>query len=124
MLRTISLCAALAAFALPALAADPVPFRLCTGREDGNYTRAGHMLKRQVPVSSLKLEIKTIQGSIENLDRVVAGECDGAFVQSDALLVYSSRNAQVISNGATYDKLLRGFAAAKPEIQAIANPTR
>ncbi|WP_157091419.1 hypothetical protein [Methylobacterium nodulans] len=40
----------------------------------------------------------------------------------DALFVVSL--PWINANGATYDKLLRDFAAAKPEIQAIANPAR
>ncbi|MCJ2051701.1 TAXI family TRAP transporter solute-binding subunit [Methylobacterium sp. J-070] len=77
------------------LAAEPPTFRLCTGSESGNYFRAGHMLKSKA--GSLKIEVVPTPGSLDNLDKLSAGQCDGAFVQSDALLVYSSKNAQALS---------------------------
>lgn len=78
-----------------AMAADPPAFRLCTGSESGNYFRAGHILKSKA--GSLKVEVVPTQGSLDNLDKLTAGQCDGAFVQSDALLVYSSKNAAALS---------------------------
>lgn len=78
----------------PAMAQQPA-FRLCTGSDAGNYFKAGHLLKKVA--TSLKVEVVPTQGSLDNLDKVTKGECDGAFVQSDALLVYSSRNAQALS---------------------------
>lgn len=89
----LGVLAALAA--TPALAQKP-GFRLCTGGEAGNYFKAGHILKKVV--TSVKLDVISTQGSLDNLDRITKGECDAAFVQSDALLVFSSRNAQAISS--------------------------
>jgi TRAP-type uncharacterized transport system substrate-binding protein len=83
---------ALTAFSVaPAQAADK--FRLCTGNAKLNYFAAGQHLKRH----AAGVEVIESKGSLDNLDKVTAGECDGAFVQSDALLVYSSRNAKAIS---------------------------
>jgi len=73
--------------------AQTLTFRLCTGSSAGNYFKAAHHLKKLVP----SIEVVETQGSLDNLDRMLSGKCDGAFVQSDALLVYSSRNAQAIS---------------------------
>lgn len=92
ILAAVSTLAALAA--APAMAQQPT-FRLCTGSDAGNYFKAGHLLKKVA--TSLKVEVVPTQGSLDNLDKVTKGECDGAFVQSDALLVYSSRNAQALS---------------------------
>ncbi|WP_267422698.1 TAXI family TRAP transporter solute-binding subunit [Methylobacterium sp. GC_Met_2] len=78
-----------------ALAAEPPAFRLCTGSESGNYFRAGHILKSKA--GGLKIEVVPTQGSLDNLDKLSSGQCDGAFVQSDALLVYSSKNAAALS---------------------------
>ncbi len=75
--------------------AEPPAFRLCTGGEAGNYFKAGHILKSKL--SGASLEVVATQGSLDNLDRLTKGQCDGAFVQSDALLVYSSRQAQALS---------------------------
>lgn len=96
-----------AALCAGAALAQPAPaFRLCTGGEAGNYFKAGHLLKSKA--GSVAVEVVSTQGSLDNLDRVVRGECDGAFVQSDALLVYSSRNARALSSieraGALYQE--------------------
>lgn len=79
----------------PAAAAEP-GFRLCTGNEAGNYFRAGHVLKSKS--GSVAIDVVPTQGSLDNLDRMLRGDCDGGFVQSDALLVYSARNAQALSS--------------------------
>lgn len=81
--------------ATAAHAAEPPAFRLCTGSEAGNYFRAGHILKSKS--SNPRVEIIPTQGSLDNLDRIAGGQCDGAFVQADALLVYSSKNAAALS---------------------------
>ena len=79
----------------PAFATEPPTFRLCTGSDAGNYFRAGHILKSKA--SSARVEVIATQGSLDNLDRLVGGQCDGAFVQADALLVYSAKNAAALS---------------------------
>jgi TRAP-type uncharacterized transport system substrate-binding protein len=91
-MRSILIAAAIAIAGASALTACKVhaqtapPFKLCTGRDDGNYFKAGHELRKRAG----NVEVLTSQGSLENLDRLVKGECQGAFVQSDALLVYSA----------------------------------
>lgn len=80
----------------PAVAQQAKPtFRVCTGGAEGNYIKAAHILKSKT--TSVTVEPVVTQGSLDNLDKVIRGECDGAFVQSDSLLVYSSRNAQALS---------------------------
>lgn len=68
-------------------------FRLCTGNAKLNYYAAGQYLKRH----ARDVEVIETKGSIDNLDKITNGECDGGFVQSDALMVYSQRNAKAIS---------------------------
>lgn len=75
----------------PAQAAEK--FRLCTGNAKLNYYAAGQHLKRH----AAGVDVIETKGSLDNLDKVTAGECDGAFVQADAMLVYSQRNAKAIS---------------------------
>ena len=87
--------AALSALASSPAMAQQLTFRRCTGSDAGNYFKAGHLLKKVA--TPLKVEVVPTLGSLDNLDKVTKGECDGAFVQSDALLVYSSRNAQALS---------------------------
>ncbi|ACL59113.1 TAXI family TRAP transporter solute-binding subunit [Methylobacterium nodulans] len=94
-MRSLLLVSAALLASCAAQAAEPPAFRLCTGSEAGHYFRAGHLLKSKA--SSVQLEVIPTQGSLDNLDKIVAGQCDGAFVQADALLVYSARNAQALS---------------------------
>ena len=76
--------------------AEAPKFRLCTGNNQLNYFKAGHMLKSKS--AATQVEVVETKGSLDNLDKVTSGECDGAFVQSDAMLVYSNRNAKAISS--------------------------
>jgi TRAP-type uncharacterized transport system substrate-binding protein len=81
----------------PAMAAGAAPaFRLCTGNAALNYFKAGHYFKQAS--TSVPIEVIESKGSLDNLDKVTAGECDGAFVQADSLLVYSAKNAKAISS--------------------------
>lgn len=76
--------------------AQALRYRLCTGDSNLNYFKAGHMMKKRQPTGVI-IEVVETKGSIDNLDKIAAGECDGAFVQNDALLVYSQKNAAAIS---------------------------
>lgn len=78
-----------------AYAAEKPKFRLCTGNSALNYYKAGHFLKKQA--GNVAVDVVETKGSIDNLDKMSAGECDGGFVQSDAMLVYSGKNAAAIS---------------------------
>lgn len=73
--------------------AQTAPFRLCTGGDRGNYFAAGNLLKKLAP----SVDPILTAGSTDNLDRLVKGECAGAFVQADALQVYAARNARILS---------------------------
>lgn len=98
-MRTYALlfAAGLAAASFGARAETPKPqFRLCTGNPALNYFKAGHILKHQA--TSLDVSVIETKGSLDNLDHLAAGDCDGAFVQNDALLVYSQKNATAISS--------------------------
>ncbi len=70
-------------------------FRLCTGNSSLNYYRAGQFLKKQS--TAVHVDVIETKGSMDNLDKIVNGECDGGFVQSDAMMVYSQKNANAIS---------------------------
>src|SRR5437879_3620041 len=87
-MKKLFLIAALALSAMTASAQAADKFRLCTGNSELNYAKAGHYLKQRAP----SVDVIYTKGSIDNLDKIVAGECDGGFVQSDALMVYSQKN--------------------------------
>lgn len=84
-----------AAYGQQAPAAGPTHFRLCTGASTLNYYKAGQYLKKHS--TSVPIDVIETKGSIDNLDHLIAGDCDGAFVQADAMLVYANRNAKSIS---------------------------
>jgi TRAP-type uncharacterized transport system substrate-binding protein len=69
-------------------------FRLCAGIDGGNYFKAGNELKKKLQ----SVEVIETKGSMDNLARLSAGQCDGAFVQSDALMVFADKNARSIAS--------------------------
>lgn len=77
-----------------ALGAERPEFRLCTGADSGNYFAAGNFLARQA--TSIAVSVQTSRGSMENMDRILAGECDGAYVQGDAFRVFATRNPRIV----------------------------
>lgn len=77
------------------LAQTKPDFNLCTGGEAGNYFFAGNVLKKNS--ASVNVNVLSSRGSVENLDRMMEGKCDGGFVQVDALRVYGERNARSIA---------------------------
>ena len=75
---------------------------LCTGNSQLNYFKAGHILNSKS--STAQIEIIETKGSLDNLDKVTNGECDGAFVQSD---VHSPRDLGRPEGGARNDSNVR-----------------
>ncbi len=76
----------------PALAADPL--RLCTGSPGKTYIRVGQKLAelaRTMTMGQLVIEPVPSQGSIDNLNRTLAGECDGFIAQGDALAFFQAK---------------------------------
>lgn len=69
--------------------------RFCAGRSDGVYYYAANVVKK----FAMSLDVKPIetQGSFDNLNRLIEGQCDAAFVQNDALKVYGMRDARAVS---------------------------
>lgn len=68
------------------------PFRLCTGSPGKTYFAVGNKLQEMAPGLSggqLAIEVVPTQGSIDNLNRIVQGECQGAIVQGDAVVFFT-----------------------------------
>lgn len=87
------LCRWLCALAcLSASAANAESLSLCTARSDGNYHAAGESIRARTDAGRLRLELIETAGSVDNLARLAAGECDAAIVQLDAYLVYQETN--------------------------------
>ncbi len=66
-------------------------FKLCTARAEGNYHRFGEIVKQQAGDRVL-IEIVNTNGSMQNLEFMENGTCDGAYVQRNAFGVYAERN--------------------------------
>jgi TRAP-type uncharacterized transport system substrate-binding protein len=91
-----AMAALIGTMALVSGASAAEKFRLCTGNDQLNYYKAGHLLKASS--TGVPIEVIATKGSLDNLEKMATGQCDGAFVQSDAMLVYSSKNAKAISS--------------------------
>lgn len=65
-------------------------FTFCAGVAGGNYEFTGIQLERQMPGQFLG---RHTRGSMDNMDRVAKGECQGGIVQSDAYFVYMKMNS-------------------------------
>ncbi len=79
--------------ATPALAAGTT-LRLCTGSPGKTYIRVGEKLAelaRTMTMGQLVVEPVPSRGSIDNLNRTLAGECDGFIAQGDALAFFQAK---------------------------------
>lgn len=75
-----------AALGQPALAADNL--RLCTGAPGKAYVKVGQKLADLAPrlsAGALTIEVVPTAGSLDNLAKAVAGECDAFISQGDAI---------------------------------------
>ncbi len=68
--------------------------RLCTGSPGKTYIRVGETLAelaRTMTMGQLVIEPVPSGGSIDNLNRTLAGECDGFIAQGDALAFFEAK---------------------------------
>jgi TRAP-type uncharacterized transport system substrate-binding protein len=65
---------------------DPFPPRrivLATGQAGGTYEAVGREYQRRLGREGLRVELLSSAGSIENLQRLLGGQADVAFVQAE-----------------------------------------
>lgn len=77
--------------------AEQATIRFCTGPDGGNYDFSGIQVKRQA-AGAINVTLVNTKGSMENLDRIAAGTCDAAIVQSDAHGVYMKQHPGSVLN--------------------------
>ena len=82
---SLGLCLLIAVSNTPAREVD---LRLCTASATGNYYASGQEIARQVVRSGIKVQLMETAGSMDNLEKMAANECDASIVQKDAYLVY------------------------------------
>ena len=75
---------------------------ICTGGKDGNYAKVGHMLQEQLKQAGIPAQVIFTQGSVQNLNLLLAGPgdkawCDVALTQNDALRNFFAENGQAKS---------------------------
>jgi TRAP-type uncharacterized transport system substrate-binding protein len=80
------------------LAAGPAQaetvLRLCTGSPGKTYIRVGQALAEMAPqltAGGMRIEVVQSGGSLDNMNRALAGECDGFIAQGDAIDFYTSQ---------------------------------
>lgn len=87
--------------------AQTPPVRICGGSEKGNYTQVAHMLGEQLKGSGTPYEVVITKGSVDNLNRLVNGQCDVGIAQNDAIRNFIADNA---SAGAKIDRMQAMYA--------------
>jgi len=68
--------------------------RLCTGSAGKTYIKVGQKLAEiapQLTAGGLTIEVVPSGGSVDNMNRALAGECDGFIAQGDALDFYTTQ---------------------------------
>jgi TRAP transporter TAXI family solute receptor len=100
--------------------------RICTGGEQGNYYWAGNHIDVQAK-GALKIEVVSTKGSMENLEKIASGDCDGGIVQSDAFVVYQKNNPtaemKLERSGVLYPELVHLMCNKKAGISKISKLT-
>lgn len=89
----LSAAAGLALMAGSAMAQENV-INVCTAKAGGNYEYTGKAIDAYLG-SSFTVNVINTKGSVDNIKRINAGECDIAIVQSDALYAYEKDNGEI-----------------------------
>lgn len=86
----------------PEVAAAMAPtFKLCTASADGNYSRFANYVKERA-AGNVLVDVVHTAGSMQNLEYLQSGRCDGAYVQRNAFTVYAERNP---SGGYNFERI-------------------
>lgn len=80
--------------------APPRSLTIATGSAEGAYLGFGKQLQRSLAANGVELEIVETNGSVDNLERLSAGDVDVAFMQSG--LAIAAEYPQLESLGAIY----------------------
>ena len=91
-------------------------FRLCTGDVSKTYYWVGTQVALQAK-GAVDVQVVETRGSMDNLARIDANQCDGAIVQSDASAVFQAQNPRSTLT------LERGAALYKEYVHLFCNPS-
>lgn len=71
--------------------AQTEPLRLCTGGKNGKYFQTGSEIAAALR-GTVAVQVLETNGSLDNLRKLEAGECDAAIVQADSYGDYTATN--------------------------------
>jgi len=103
---------------------DPFPPRriwLATGQPDGMYDVFGHEYQRRLAREGLRVEFQRSAGSLENLERLLRGQVDVAFVQGGTYQLVPDPKGRLRGMAAVYREPLWIFYRGKPVTDGLAS---
>ncbi len=103
---------------------DPFPPRriwLATGQPDGMYDVFGHEYQRRLAREGLRVELQRTAGSLENLERLLRGQVDVAFVQGGTYQLVPDPKGRLRGVAAVYREPLWIFYRGKPVTDGLAS---
>jgi len=103
---------------------DPFPPRrivLATGQPDGAYDTFGREYQRRLAREGLRVEIRRTAGSLENLERLLRGEADVAFVQGGTYPLVADPGGALRGMAAVYREPLWIFYRGGPVTDGLAS---
>ncbi|HWP73708.1 MAG TPA: TAXI family TRAP transporter solute-binding subunit [Methylomirabilota bacterium] len=110
--------------ALSLLYMDPFPPRrivLVTGQPGGTYDAIGHEYKRRLAREGLRVELQSSAGSLENLQRLLRGKADVAFVQGGTYPLVPDPQGRLRGMAALYREPLWIFYRGRPVTDGLAS---
>lgn len=116
-MKTLIMAAALAAATVvapaaaqtPDAAVDPTRIRICTGVQGGNYEFAGQEIANRLGGSFRTVRVVHTSGSLDNMRRLTAGECDVGISQSDVAQRFVAENPAAMSAVTSMADLYREY---------------
>lgn len=103
---------------------DPFPPRqivLVTGQPDGSYEAFGREYKRRLAHEGLGVELQSSAGSVENLERLLRGKADVAFVQGGTYPLVPDPEGRLRGMAALYREPLWIFYRGRPVTDGLAS---
>jgi TRAP transporter TAXI family solute receptor len=103
---------------------DPFPPRrivLATGQAGGTYAALGREYQRRLAREGLRVELRPSAGSLENLQRLLDGQADVAFVQGGTYPLVQDSEGRLRGMAALYREPLWIFYRGQPVTDGLAS---
>jgi TRAP-type uncharacterized transport system substrate-binding protein len=115
LLTLTAIAAGIFAALLPAAEAQTAPdatrLRICAGSATGNYTFAANEIQKRLGPSTFSGGVTVIHtaGSLDNLRRLMSGDCDVGFSQSDVAARFIAENSAAMNSLRRFTSLYREY---------------